>query len=43
MALSMVNAEYKSVEINGVLVSNPDVFLQGNVAVHGVLAPFFEY
>lgn len=28
------------VEINHVLVTDPDIFLGGNVSIHGVLAPF---
>ncbi|KAL8145638.1 hypothetical protein AgCh_003691 [Apium graveolens] len=30
----------KSVEINNVLITHPDLFLQGPVSIHGVLKPF---
>ncbi|KAE9585656.1 hypothetical protein Lal_00010228 [Lupinus albus] len=30
----------RSIEINNVLISNPDIFLDDQVVIHGVLAPF---
>ncbi|XP_027343342.1 fasciclin-like arabinogalactan protein 21 [Abrus precatorius] len=40
VALTKVDPEPKLVEINHVLISNPDIFLGDQLAVHGVLAPF---
>ncbi|XP_037497846.1 fasciclin-like arabinogalactan protein 21 [Jatropha curcas] len=40
VALTMVDAKERLLEINHVLVSHPDLFLEGNLAIHGVLGPF---
>ncbi|OAY35182.1 hypothetical protein MANES_12G078600v8 [Manihot esculenta] len=40
VAVTKVGARERLVEINHVLVSHPDIFLEGNVAIHGVLGPF---
>lgn len=40
IAITKIDGRQKSVEINHVLVSHPDVFLEGSLAVHGVLGPF---
>lgn len=35
------SGKQRSVEINNVLITHPDLFLQGPVSIHGVLRPFF--
>ncbi|XP_065874584.1 fasciclin-like arabinogalactan protein 21 [Euphorbia lathyris] len=40
LAITMVDAQDKSLEINGVVVSDPDLFLDRNIAIHGVFQPF---
>jgi len=40
IAVTKTDARQKLIEINHVLVSHPDVFLEGPIAVHGVLGPF---
>ncbi|KAF2285028.1 hypothetical protein GH714_035904 [Hevea brasiliensis] len=40
VAVTKVGAKERLVEINHVLVSHPDIFIEGNVAIHGVLGPF---
>lgn len=41
IAITKIVARQRLIEINHVLVSHPDVFLDGPIAVHGVLGPFF--
>ncbi|QCD84990.1 hypothetical protein DEO72_LG2g5348 [Vigna unguiculata] len=40
ISLTKVHPATNSVEINNVLISNPNIFLADQLAVHGVLAPF---
>ncbi|XVF44491.1 hypothetical protein PTKIN_Ptkin02bG0127400 [Pterospermum kingtungense] len=40
VAITKVDAKERVVEINHVLVSHPDIFLEGPLAIHGVLGPF---
>ncbi|KAL0358970.1 UNVERIFIED_CONTAM: Fasciclin-like arabinogalactan protein 21 [Sesamum angustifolium] len=40
LVITKNDAETGSVMINNVLVSQPDLFLEGRVSVHGVLGPF---
>ncbi|KAJ9686781.1 hypothetical protein PVL29_015569 [Vitis rotundifolia] len=40
LSITKTDATQRSVEINHVLVSHPDVFLGGPISVHGVLGPF---
>ncbi|XP_047167404.1 fasciclin-like arabinogalactan protein 21 isoform X1 [Vigna umbellata] len=40
ISLTKVDPARNSVEINNVLISNPNIFLGDQLAVHGVLAPF---
>lgn len=40
MALTKVDAKERAVEINHVLITHPDIFLEGPLAIHGVLGPF---
>ncbi|MCL7032113.1 hypothetical protein MKW94_017016 [Papaver nudicaule] len=40
LAVTQVDRKQMILEINGVLVSNPEIFSQGPYTVHGVLAPF---
>ncbi|OIW09225.1 hypothetical protein TanjilG_11363 [Lupinus angustifolius] len=42
VAITKVDLDPKkrSIEINNVLISNPDIFLDDQVVIHGVLAPF---
>lgn len=40
IAITKIDARQSQIEINNVLVSHPDVFLEGPIAVHGVLGPF---
>eukprot|EP00257_Ricinus_communis_P026364 XP_025013778.1 fasciclin-like arabinogalactan protein 21 [Ricinus communis] len=40
VAVTKVDANQRFLEINHVLVSHPDIFLEGNLAIHGVLGPF---
>ncbi|KAK8627161.1 hypothetical protein V6N13_134783 [Hibiscus sabdariffa] len=40
VALTKVDAKERIVEINRVLVSHPDIFLDGPLTIHGVLGPF---
>ncbi|XP_050208026.1 fasciclin-like arabinogalactan protein 21 [Mercurialis annua] len=40
VALTKVDPHRRYLEINHVLVSHPDMFLQGNIAIHGVLGSF---
>ncbi|XP_061362305.1 fasciclin-like arabinogalactan protein 21 [Gastrolobium bilobum] len=40
VAVTKVDHAQRSVEINHVLISNPDIFLGEQLAIHGVLAPF---
>ncbi|WCJ37668.1 Fasciclin-like arabinogalactan protein 21 [Euphorbia peplus] len=40
LALTTVDALDKSLEINGVVLSDPDLFLDPNIAIHGVFQPF---
>ncbi|KAK7324759.1 hypothetical protein VNO77_28587 [Canavalia gladiata] len=43
LALTKVDRSQKSVEINHVFISNPDIFLGDQLAIHGVLAPFSPF
>ncbi|KAL6330126.1 hypothetical protein AAG906_040046 [Vitis piasezkii] len=40
LSITKTDVTQRSVEINHVLVSHPDVFLGGPISVHGVLGPF---
>ncbi|MBA0556814.1 hypothetical protein Goshw_007485 [Gossypium schwendimanii] len=40
VALTKVDEKERVVEINHVLVSHPDIFLNGPLTIHGVLGPF---
>ncbi|KAE8670109.1 scarecrow-like protein 32-like [Hibiscus syriacus] len=40
VALTKVDDKQRIVEINRVLVSHPDIFLDGPLTIHGVLGPF---
>ncbi|XP_022762481.1 fasciclin-like arabinogalactan protein 21 [Durio zibethinus] len=40
VAITKVDARERVVEINHVLVSHPDIFLEGPLTIHGVLGPF---
>ncbi|KAK0589314.1 hypothetical protein LWI29_012512 [Acer saccharum] len=40
VAITKIDTKSRSVEINHVLVSHPDIFLQGPFSIHGVLRPF---
>jgi hypothetical protein len=40
IAITKIDARQSHIEINNVLVSHPDVFLEGPIAVHGVVGPF---
>ncbi|GAV71165.1 Fasciclin domain-containing protein [Cephalotus follicularis] len=40
VAVTKVDAKERLVEINHVLISHPNIFLEGNLAIHGVLGPF---
>ncbi|KDP36383.1 hypothetical protein JCGZ_08652 [Jatropha curcas] len=40
VAVTMVEAKERLLEISHALVSHPDLFLEGNLAIHGVLGPF---
>ncbi|XP_017970657.1 PREDICTED: fasciclin-like arabinogalactan protein 21 [Theobroma cacao] len=40
VAITRVDAKERVVEINHVLVSHPDIFLEGPLTIHGVLGPF---
>ncbi|XP_038886823.1 fasciclin-like arabinogalactan protein 21 [Benincasa hispida] len=40
IAITRMNSTARLVEINHVLVTDPDIFLGGNVSIHGVLGPF---
>ncbi|KAK7261032.1 hypothetical protein RIF29_27335 [Crotalaria pallida] len=39
-AITKVDPKKRSIEINNVLITNPDIFLGDQLAIHGVLAPF---
>ncbi|KAF5726426.1 putative FASCICLIN-like arabinogalactan protein 21 precursor [Tripterygium wilfordii] len=41
IAITKVDAKERVIEINHVLVSHPDLFLEGPISIHGVLGPFF--
>ncbi|CAK9161382.1 unnamed protein product [Ilex paraguariensis] len=41
-AITTTNVNQRSIEINNVLISHPDVFLEGPISIHGVLGPFFS-
>ncbi|XP_004144575.2 fasciclin-like arabinogalactan protein 21 [Cucumis sativus] len=40
IAITKMDSTARLVEINHVLVTDPDIFLGGNVSIHGVLGPF---
>ncbi|KAK9285108.1 hypothetical protein L1049_024293 [Liquidambar formosana] len=40
IAITKTNVSERSIEINHVLISHPDIFLGGPISVHGVLGPF---
>ncbi|XVF01854.1 hypothetical protein REPUB_Repub04eG0125000 [Reevesia pubescens] len=40
VAITKVDAKERVVEINHVLVSHPNIFLEGPLTIHGVLGPF---
>ncbi|MED6204999.1 hypothetical protein PIB30_013995 [Stylosanthes scabra] len=40
LSVTKLDPNLRSIEINRVLISNPDIFLDSQLAVHGVLAPF---
>ncbi|GAB2285309.1 hypothetical protein Dimus_019763 [Dionaea muscipula] len=40
VGITKINPKEHSVEINNVPVSHPDLFLDGPIAIHGVLGPF---
>ncbi|ONI18568.1 hypothetical protein PRUPE_3G223600 [Prunus persica] len=40
IAITKVDEKERSVEINNVLVSHPNLFLEGPISIHGVLGPF---
>ncbi|KAG6572324.1 fasciclin-like arabinogalactan protein 21 [Cucurbita pepo subsp. pepo] len=40
IAITRMDSTARLVEINHVLVTDPDIFLGGNVSIHGVLGPF---
>ncbi|XVE49798.1 hypothetical protein DITRI_Ditri01bG0110700 [Diplodiscus trichospermus] len=40
LAITNIDAKERVVEINHVLVSHPDIFLEGPLTIHGVLGPF---
>ncbi|KAA8524533.1 hypothetical protein F0562_010956 [Nyssa sinensis] len=40
IAITKTDARQQSIEINNVLISHPDMFLEGPISIHGVLGPF---
>ncbi|OMP06089.1 hypothetical protein CCACVL1_01713 [Corchorus capsularis] len=42
IAITKVDEKESVVEINNVLISHPDIFLEGPLTIHGVLGPFFS-
>ncbi|KAJ4729948.1 fasciclin-like arabinogalactan protein 21 [Melia azedarach] len=40
VAITKIGAKERLVEINHVLVTHPDIFLEGPLSIHGVLQPF---
>ncbi|KAJ7981359.1 fasciclin-like arabinogalactan protein 21 [Quillaja saponaria] len=43
IAITKVDGKERLIEINQVLVSDPDMFLEGQIAIHGVLGPFSSF
>ncbi|KAF6154195.1 hypothetical protein GIB67_016447 [Kingdonia uniflora] len=43
LALTKIGREERLVEINGVLVSHPDIFTQGSYSIHGIVKPFASF
>ncbi|XP_057461856.1 fasciclin-like arabinogalactan protein 21 [Actinidia eriantha] len=40
IALTKIDPKQRSIEINNVLISHPNLFLDGPISIHGVLGPF---
>ncbi|XP_043689778.1 fasciclin-like arabinogalactan protein 21 [Telopea speciosissima] len=43
LAITKVNAAKGKIEINRVLITHPDIFVQGPLSIHGVLGPFVHF
>ncbi|XP_042490100.1 fasciclin-like arabinogalactan protein 21 [Macadamia integrifolia] len=43
LAITKVNAAEGKIEINRVLITHPDVFVEGPLSIHGVLGPFVQF